>query len=69
MPPLEHIERLFHQALLIDGVPERGRWLAEVCGDDAALLAEVESLLAAHETMVSQSGPDAIPEGPAIPHE
>jgi hypothetical protein len=69
MPPLEHIERLFHQALLIDGVPERSRWLAEVCGADAALLAEVESLLAAHETMVSRGGPAAVAKGTAIPHE
>jgi hypothetical protein len=42
------LEELFHAA---HGLPpsERGRYLAEACGDDYALRAEVESLLRAEE--------------------
>src|SRR5580700_10313811 len=69
MPPLEQIERLFHQALLIDGVVPRRHWLAEHCGDDAALLAEVASLLDATDTMDGDCGAQAIVETPAIPNE
>jgi hypothetical protein len=42
---LHEIERLFHEAR--DRPPaERDAWLSRVCGDDAALRREVESLLA-----------------------
>src|SRR5690606_30622641 len=45
----EDVFELFHAAL---EVPEdaRAAWLAKRCGDDASLLAEVEELLAAHES-------------------
>jgi serine/threonine protein kinase len=69
MPPLEQIERLVHQALLIDGVLLRRQWLTEHCGDDAALLAEVESLLDASDTMAGDCGGAEIAETPAIPNE
>src|SRR5271156_2212921 len=65
---LEQVETLFHQALLIDGATERRQWLAGRCGADAGLLAEVESLLEAHEAMASDSG-DPEGEPPAIPNE
>jgi eukaryotic-like serine/threonine-protein kinase len=41
----QQVEALFHAALTRHGV-ERDAWLAEACGDDAALEAEVRSLLA-----------------------
>ena len=69
MPPLERIETLFHQALLIDGALQRRQWLADQCGEDAALLAEVESLLEANQAMASDGGAASIAEGPAIPNE
>ncbi len=68
MPPFEQVESLFHQALLIDGA-QRRQWLAERCGADAALLAEVESLLAANEAMASDAGSPIIADAPAIPDE
>ncbi|MGA3019378.1 MAG: serine/threonine-protein kinase [Bryobacteraceae bacterium] len=69
MPPLEQIETLFHQALLIEGVTERRQWLTDQCGDDAGLLAEVESLLEANQAMASDGGATPAAEAPAIPKE
>ena len=69
MPPLEKIETLFHQAMLIDGPAERRHWLADRCGPDAALLDEVESLLEAHEAMNSEDGGQPLPDAPEIPDE
>ena len=69
MPPLEQIETLFHQALLIEGVTERRQWLTDQCGDDARLLAEVESLLEANQAMASDGGATPVAEAPAIPKE
>ena len=43
----EHIDRLFHAALE-QPVAERRRFLSQECGEDRAMLREVESLLAAH---------------------
>lgn len=69
MPSLEQIETLFHQALLIDGVPERRQWLADRCGGDAGLLAEVESLLEASQAMASDCGAPPAAGTPPVPNE
>ena len=69
MPPLEQVEQLLLQALLIEGTVRRRQWLKEHCGEDAALLAEVESLLEANEAMASDSGGAFVAESPAIPKE
>jgi serine/threonine-protein kinase len=44
----QRVEILFHQALEIN-VDDRAAWIQEVCGDDASLRAELESLLAPAE--------------------
>ena len=68
MPSLEQIENLFHQALLT--APEgRRQWLADRCGKDARLLAEVTSLLEANDAVDSESGTLDAAEAPTIPSE
>jgi hypothetical protein len=69
MPPLEQIETLYHQALLIGDVIARGQWLADRCGADMSLSAEIESLLEAHYAMVYDSGSSPAAETAAIPME
>ncbi len=44
---------------------ERGRFVIEQCGEDAALLAEVQSLLAFHEDDLQSADPDADASTPA----
>jgi serine/threonine protein kinase/Tfp pilus assembly protein PilF len=76
--PRRQIEALFEAALEHDHA-EREAWLAEACGGDAALQAEVESLLEAHERgggILSASPADMAAEGSrasgqpdADPHE
>jgi hypothetical protein len=42
------VQEIFEYVIDIDGA-ERARYLASACGDDAALRAEVEGLLRAHD--------------------
>jgi tetratricopeptide (TPR) repeat protein/predicted Ser/Thr protein kinase len=69
MPSIEQIEPIFHEALLLPRGVDRSVWLARRCGDRAELVAEVSSLLAAHdalETLPAESGHvDSIPEIPS----
>src|SRR5580704_6432264 len=69
MPTINQVEAVFHHALeLAEGV-DRAAWLRRRCGDDAELIAEVSSLLAAHDAMATQPEPaEANPE-PVIPSE
>ncbi len=45
----QQVQTIFHAALEID-LFERDAWLLQQCGQDSALLSEVESLLRAHDT-------------------
>lgn len=47
---LSTVETIFHAAAALAAGGPRAAYLARACGDDGALRAEVESLLAAHET-------------------
>ena len=76
MSPFENIEKLFHQALLIDGITERRQWVADRCGADAGARAEVESLLDAYEALDAPEAMDAdsavavaARQAPGIPEE
>ncbi|MBU1947919.1 MAG: serine/threonine protein kinase, partial [Candidatus Eisenbacteria bacterium] len=48
-PESKDIKQIFAEALKLQTAPERAAYLNECCGEDAALRAEVESLLSAHE--------------------
>jgi serine/threonine protein kinase len=69
MASLEQIETVFHQALRMDDPALRREWLAERCAGDAALLAEVESLLEANDAASSDVGGAEAEEAPVIPDE
>ncbi len=61
------VQRLFHGALEVPG-GERDAYLAEVCGDDAELRSEVESLLEAHfsdDDFLERSAVETVPTGAA----
>lgn len=69
------IDRIFDAALDCP-VAERRRLVAELCGDDAGLLAEVEALLEAVELSkgffddrVMRHGPDTVPGGRGRPED
>ena len=71
--PRRQIEALFEAALEQDPAG-RGAWLAEACGEDAALQAEVEALLAAHERGggILSVWPESLAEGVSqstVPHD
>jgi len=51
MPTIEQIEPIFHEALLLPEGVDRAAWLSRRCGERAELIAEVSSLLAAHDAM------------------
>ncbi len=69
MPTINQVEAVFHEALgLAEGV-DREAWLAKRCGDNAELLAEVSSLLAAHDAMATRPEPPQLNSEPVIPSE
>ena len=47
---------IFNEAAEIEAAAERAAFLAQACGDDAALRGKVEELLATHEAMGAKSG-------------
>jgi hypothetical protein len=53
-------KEIFEQALDLESVEERQRFLAQACGDDAALLARVQALL-----LASEEGSRFLPDEPA----
>ncbi|HEX5229399.1 MAG TPA: serine/threonine-protein kinase [Bryobacteraceae bacterium] len=59
MPPIDQIESLFHEALLLPTGVDREAWLVRRCGDREDLLSEVSSLLSAHDAMSAQVATDA----------
>jgi len=69
MPTFEQIEPIFHEALLLPAGADREAWLAGRCGSRPDLMAEVASLLAAHDAMAT--APERAPIGPIpeIPNE
>src|SRR5471032_1334463 len=66
-PLLARAEATFNSALERPA-EERPAYLAQACGDDATLHAEVRALLAAHEAAGDFLGNDA-PLSPEIEHE
>jgi serine/threonine protein kinase/tetratricopeptide (TPR) repeat protein len=60
-------KEIFERALDIDSVEERQRFLAQACGDDAALLNRVEALLKANEES-SRFLPDEPLQVPMLPN-
>jgi eukaryotic-like serine/threonine-protein kinase len=69
MPTIEQIEPIFHEALLLPQGADRAVWLARRCGDRPDLMAEVASLLAAHDAMATAPEPAPIATIPEIPNE
>ncbi len=65
----ETVQRLFHEALEVSG-EQREAFIANACGDDTELRAEVESLLAAHfadDDFLEKSAIDTASIGEASP--
>jgi serine/threonine protein kinase len=69
MTSINQVQPIFHEALQLPDSTDRVAWLARRCGDNAALLAEVSSLLAAHYAMATQPEPAQASPEPAIPSE
>jgi len=68
MPSLEQVETIFHEGLALPESVEREAWLVRRCGNRAELIAEVSSLLAAHDAMAA-SELAQIDSTPQIPRE
>jgi eukaryotic-like serine/threonine-protein kinase len=69
MSSIEQVEPIFHEALLRPEGTSREAWLAQRCGNNADLLAEVASLLAAHAAMAALPAPRPLDPIPAVPSE
>ncbi len=69
MATLELVESLFHEALRLAAGVDRRAWLVERCGRQADLLAEVSSLLEAHDAMAVSPAKPTVPPAPEIPNE
>jgi serine/threonine protein kinase/WD40 repeat protein len=60
------LKAVFSKALELAGPAERARYLAQACGEDARLRAEVESLLSAFDRAGSFLEAPALPLGPTL---
>jgi len=69
MTSINQVQPIFHEALVLPDATDRVAWLARRCGDNASLLAEVTSLLAAHDAMANQPEPAQASPEPAVPSE
>jgi serine/threonine protein kinase len=69
MTSIHQVQPIFHEALLLSEDTNRTAWLAQRCGDNAQLMAEVSSLLAAHDAMATHPEPAQITPEPVIPSE
>jgi eukaryotic-like serine/threonine-protein kinase len=69
MPTIQQIEPIFHEALLLPAGVDREVWLRRRCGNSAELIAEVASMLAAHDAMATSPEPAPVDLTPAIPNE
>jgi serine/threonine protein kinase/tetratricopeptide (TPR) repeat protein len=69
MPTINQVQPIFHDALQLSEGADRAAWLARRCGDNAELMAEVSSLLAAHDAMATQPESAQPSAAPVIPSE
>jgi tetratricopeptide (TPR) repeat protein/tRNA A-37 threonylcarbamoyl transferase component Bud32 len=69
MPAINQVQPIFHEALLLPEDTDRAAWLRRRCEDNAELIAEVTSLLAAHNAMATQPEPAQASPEPALPSE
>jgi serine/threonine protein kinase len=69
MPAINQVQPIFHEALLLAEGTDRAAWLRRRCEDNAELIAEVASLLAAHDAMATQPEPPQASPEPALPSE
>lgn len=69
MPSINEVQPIFHEALLLPDGTDRAAWLGRRCGNSAELMAEVASLLAAHDAMATQPEPPQVSPEPVIPSE
>jgi tetratricopeptide (TPR) repeat protein len=69
MPAINQVQPIFHEALLLTEGADRAAWLRRRCQDNAELIAEVASLLTAHDAMATQPEPPQVSPEPAIPTE
>jgi eukaryotic-like serine/threonine-protein kinase len=69
MPSINQVEAVFHDALELPEGADRAAWLRRRCGDNSELIAEVVSLLHAHDAMATQPEPAQVSPEPVIPSE
>src|SRR5579864_6067350 len=69
MSTIQQIQPIFHEALLLPEGVDREAWLARRCGDRSELIAELSSLLAAHDAMATSPTPAPVTPIPKIPDE
>src|SRR5579862_3952565 len=69
MPTIQQVESVFHEALLLAEGADLQAWLARRCGNQSELIAEVSSLLAAHDAMGASPAPASNLPAPEVPNE